>query len=122
MSVGTETGLILKWGGLVLGGLATCLLTVIGWLFKRVINQHDAEIKAINDGLKKLRDGMHELETAMPNDYVKQKSYDKNREEMRESVIDLHRKIEASEQRVTQKIDEGNRQIIGVLLGNRNAP
>ena len=85
-------------------------------MFKRIIAQHDAEMTALKKGLS-------EVKEAMAADYVKQETYEINRQEMRSGIIDLHEKIETTAGDLQRKIEQGNRdaeqrhqQIVGILL------
>ncbi len=88
--------------GAVGGGVATVASVVGGWMFKRIIAQHDAEMASLKKGLS-------EVKEAMAADYVKQETYERNRQEMRAAVIDLHKKVEGVQEGLSDKIDENER-------------
>jgi hypothetical protein len=102
--------------GAVGGAIGTVGAAVGGWMFKRIIQKHDEEMTA-------LKKGMNEMKDALANDYVKQPVFEQNRIEMRESVINLHRKIEGVQQSLSEKIDSSNQsaeqrhtQLLQILL------
>lgn len=108
---GESTNLILKWGGFVVSGL----LAVAGAFGGRIVKKHDEEIASIKGSLADLKSGQHRLEVSMPNDYVKQETWDQNRQETREAVIGLHRKIEEGQRDAAQRHD----QLVRLLLERR---
>lgn len=106
----------LPMAGAVGGVVAAALTTVGGWLFKRIIAQHDAEMAALKNGLA-------EVKQAMASEYVKQDVYEQNRKEMREGIITLHEKIETTSGDLHRKIEQGQRdaeqrhsQLVSILL------
>lgn len=116
MAPGADDAAILtfigKWGGLVLGALATGVMTIIAWLGSRVVKKHDEEIASIKGGISTVQKDVTEMKQA----YTPLARFEVMESRTRDSIIALHGKIEASEQRLAGKIDAGNSQIMGVLL------
>lgn len=110
----------LSIAGAIGGAVGTVGAAVGGWMFKRIIAQHDAEMAA-------LRKGISEMKEALARDYVKQEVYEQNRKEMRDGIIQLHGKIENTAQVLTEKIDQSSQaaetrhnQIVQILLQRVN--
>lgn len=102
------SGLLLKYGGMVLGALASAVATVGGWLFHRVIQKHDEEIAAINKGIAAV--------SAKVDTKVDRDTWEQNRREARENVIGLHEKIEE----IGKAGEERHRELMNILLAQRN--
>lgn len=109
---GESTNLLLKWGGFALSGL----LAVVGALGGRVVKKHDEEIASLKSGLAGVKEGLHALEVAMPNDYVKQETWDQNRQETREAIIRLHQKVEEGQSVAARRHEE----LMQILLTHRD--
>ena len=106
--------------GAVGGAIGTLAAAVGGWMFKRIIAKHDEEMAA-------LKKGMSDMKDALANDYVRQETYEQNRREMRDGIIDLHRKVESTAQVLTEKMDserlaaeQRHNQLVTILLQRGN--
>ena len=119
MPDGETQGLIARYGGIVAAVIGSGIAAVMGWLFHRVIDQHDGEIKAIK---KKLDHNSGKLEDVATKDDL-----DTLRKETREADIALHQKVENIFNAVHSKIDsavaQGTAQhndVMKILLEQRS--
>lgn len=100
---------------------------VVGVLMGIIWKRHNEEIAEIKGSIKKVGDKMevHAKEFDQRLDTVERGSvsvprFEAHEERTRQNIIELHRKIEGSEQRLTAKIEDGNRQILNVLLNRKD--
>ncbi len=104
-----ETGLILKYGGAILGAAASAIATIGGWLFHRVIEKHDEEIRSIKKGISDM--------DAKLDGKVDSAVWEQNRREARDNIITLHEKIE----KIGSDGEARHRELMNILLTQRNA-
>lgn len=77
----------------------------MSFMFKRIMDAHDAEIKAIKEGISATRRDISDLEVRIERDFVGHNTYEQYRRENRESVINLHTKVEKLAADIHTKID-----------------
>lgn len=107
-----NSGPLLKYGGMVLGGFAAAVSSVGGWLFKRVVEKHDQEIKGIKDGIAAVS---VKVDTKLDTE-----TYETNRREQRENVVKLHEKIDAQTGELRGQMERGFSEIRTILLDQRS--
>jgi hypothetical protein len=107
-STGEETGFLLKYGGAILGAIATVVTTVGGWLFRRVVQKHDEDIASLKKGIADVDAKVdHKLDTDV---------WEQNRRESRDNVIALHDKIEE----IGRDGETRHRELMNILLTQRS--
>lgn len=93
-----NSGPLLKYGGMVLGSFAAAVSSVGGWLFQRVVKKHDDEIAAIKGGIKEVGEKVDEK--------LDKTEWEQNRREVRDNIIQLHGKIERSDQAAAKRHED----------------
>lgn len=104
---GGETEIAFRYGGIVLGAVATAVTGIAGWLFRRVIRKHDEEIASIKMGIENV--------SAKVDAKVDKETWEQNRVEARENVIELHKKIE----QIGRDGETRHRELVNILLEQR---
>jgi hypothetical protein len=91
-----ETGLV-KLILAVWGIATTIMLTLAGWLFKRVIEKHDAEMTKLNSNIiclgKKMDERAHAIEERLEK-CVSHETYEQNRREVSATYTQIFEKLE----------------------------
>lgn len=100
-----ETGWLVKWGTWVVSGLLGAL-TVLGG---RIVKKHDEEIASIK---KSIKDVGAEVDKKLDKE-----TWETNRREVRDNVIEIHRKIENGQ----RDAEARHRELMNILLQQRNA-
>lgn len=96
---------VMKWGAWVVSGLLGAL-TVLGG---RIVKKHDEEIASIKRSIKDVG-----LEVDKKLD---RETWEQNRREVRDNVIEIHRKIESGQ----RDAEARHRELMNILLQQRNA-
>lgn len=96
---------VMKWGAWVVSGLLGAL-TVLGG---RIVKKHDEEIASIKRSIKDVG-----LEVDKKLD---RETWEQNRREVRDNVIEIHRKIENGQ----RDAEARHRELMNILLQQRNA-
>lgn len=102
-----ETGALVKYGGMVLGALASAVTAIGGWLFHRVIDKHDEEIADIKRGIASV--------DAKVDGKLDRTEWEQNRRESRDNIITLHDKIE----QIGRDGENRHRELMNILLQQR---
>lgn len=96
---------IAKW---VIGAIVSLLSVLVGIIWRK----HNAEIEAMKTSIanvgESIRGGMKAMDDRldkMEREYTPLSAHETTRAEMREGIIDLHRKIETTNAQLTAKID-----------------
>ena len=104
-----EASLLLKYGGAILGAVASAIATIGGWLFHRVIEKHDEEIRSIKQGISDM--------DAKVDTKLDRETWEQNRREARDNIITLHEKIE----KIGSDGEARHRELMNILLTQRSA-
>jgi hypothetical protein len=107
-SANGEGEIAIRYGGIVLGAIASAMAAIGGWLFRRVIRKHDEEIAAIQAGIKEVSDKV--------DGKVDRAVWEQNRRESRENIIGLHDKIE----QIGRDSEVRHRELMRILIEQRS--
>jgi len=107
MAGDTETGIAIKYGGAILGGLAAAISGIGGWLFRRIIAKHDEEIDSIKGGIRAVE--------AKLDSKVDRETWEQHRREARDNLITLHEKVE----QIGRDGEQRHRELMHILLERR---
>lgn len=103
-----EGEIAVRYGGIALGAVASAIAGIGGWLFRRVIRKHDEEIAAIKKGISDV--------SAKVDSKVDKETWEQNRVEARENVIELHKKIE----QIGRDGEKRHLELVNILLEQRS--
>lgn len=96
-----NSGLLWKIGG----GVFSVGATIFGWLFGRVIQKHDQEIASIKGDIATVG---KKVDTKLDTE-----TYEVNRREQRQNVVDLHDKIDEQTTELRGSMERGFAELRG---------